>query len=167
MLYLRLTDEDRRIFVTADVKAKGNLLYRHLLKQLNRFWDNDPLFNMRREQGYDIWDVLKKYITKDVCKYVSYECLLNSLKDEFSVDYFYDEQIKDLYMHNLGFTDENTLYAFEKYKVSHIDHGCPPYLKIEDKSSFMLRKKLEKKREMAEARKKQHKQQNALNKNTK
>ena len=147
-----LTEKDCRILVTADVKSKGNMLYHHLLKQLNRFWDKDHLFNMRRDQGYNIWDVLKKYMTKDVCKYVSYECLLNSLKKEFSVGYFYDELVKDLYMRNLGFTDENTLYAFEKYKVSYIDHGYPPYLKIEDKYSFTLRKMLEKKNSRSQKR---------------
>ena len=66
--------------------------------------------------------------------------------------------LKDLYMQQLGLTDENTLDAFETYKLSEIQRGCKDGMTIESNWDFNQRKYKErqegKKHRIKEAREK-------------
>lgn len=138
--------ETRPIVVSADTQAKGTMLYNILMKKL------DCLVNGTDENGnkgmkltYPIKNVLDSCITEDVCKTISYHWLTQELHDNFSeFDDSCDQLVKDIYMRKLGFTDENTLEAFERYKVSEIKRGCKDGMTIESNWDFNQRKHKEK-----------------------
>ena len=92
-----------------------------------------------------IKNVLGSCITKDVCETISYHWLTQELHDNFyEFDDSCDQLVKDIYMHNLGLTDENTLEAFEPYKLSEIQRGCKDGMTIESSWDFNQRKHKEK-----------------------
>ena len=138
---------DQPILVSAKIQTKGSILYRHLIKQLRCFATNDPTFNMSKDKGYTMDDVLKYYITKDICTCISYKWLGLKLRycvpgNSFNLSH--RQLLKNLYMQRLGLTDEKTLDAAEKYKLSDIPRGCPPGMTIESNWDFNQRKHKEK-----------------------
>ncbi len=142
------------VLVTDDTKAKGTLLYHQLLKNMDVLvTGTDENGNKGSNPKYPIDYALKQCITKDVCETISLVFLINTLKDNvIGFDNSYDELVKHLYMHHLGITDENTIEAFEKYKVSEIQHGCPAGMTIESSWDFNQRKhkeRLEQRKKMA------------------
>ena len=103
---------------------------------------------------YPINYALEQCITKDVCETISLAFLLNILKDNvIGYDDSYDDLVTKLYMHNLGIIDKNTVEAFEKYKVSEIQHGCSDGMTIESRYDFDQRKRQEKQERLREAEK--------------
>lgn len=138
--------KEHPILVSADTRTKGAMLYNVLMKKL------DCLVNGTDENGnkgmkltYPIKNVLDSCITKDVCKTISYRWLIQELHDNFyEFDDSCDQLVKDIYLHNLGLTDENTLDAFEPYKLSEIQRGCKDGMTIESSWDFNQRKHKEK-----------------------
>lgn len=158
------TATDNCMSVSADTKARGNMFFNILLKQLKCYTDGDLTFDMPYDKGYSIDDVLKQYITKDVCENISYKWLGAELLETYKIRDFGEKQcrlLKDLYMQNLGITDENTLDTFDKYKISSMQQGCPVGMKIESKYNFTQRKiqerREEKKRRDAEYKREKRK----------
>lgn len=142
------------VLVTDDTKTKGTLLYHKLLKNMDELVaGTDENGNKGVKPKYPIDYALKQCITKDVCETISLKFLINTLKgDIIGFGNSYDELVKHLYMHNLGITDEKTVEAFEKYKVSEIQRGCPIGMTIENSWDFNQRKhkeRLEQRKKMA------------------
>lgn len=142
-----MVEEEKRakeqpVMVSADTQTKGTILYNVLMKKL------DCLVNGTDENGnkgmkpiYPIKNVLDSCITKDVCKTISYRWLIQELHDNFyEFDDSCDQLVKDIYLHNLGLTDENTLEAFEPYKLSEIRCRCKDGMTIESSWDFSQRK---------------------------
>lgn len=163
-------------FVTDDAETKGYLLYRDLRKQMDNFVINAANCGV----DYGVLAALEHCITKDVCKYVSFEALYRLLFEDTESPPTDDETyqfIKDLYMRHLGITDENTLEMAEQYKFSGgvryspfsnnmwyaVNPIWPKYMTIEDKASFEKRKKkealAEQTRKVREARQKKFEQE--------
>ena len=95
------------ISVTADVESKGQMLYHSLEKRINNFQDKVARCGL----DCDLKTALEHCITKDVCKYVSYNALYRLLfKDECSpisdIDTY--QFIKKLYMRHLAITGIET-----------------------------------------------------------
>jgi len=162
--------------VTDDVKAKGYMLYRSLRKQMDDFVTNAANCGV----NYDTLSALEHCITKDVCKYVSFEALYRLLFEDTEFPPTDAESyrfIKDLYMRYLGMTDEKTLELAEQYKLSGsnrysplgnstwyaLDPIWPKYMTIEDQESFKKRKYKEnlqeQKRKAKEARQRKFEQE--------
>lgn len=146
-----MVEEEKRakehpVMVSADTQTKGTILYNVLMKKL------DCLVNGADENGnkgmkltYPIKNVLDSCITKDVCETISYHWLTQELHNNFyEFDNSCDQLVKDIYLHNLGLTDENTLDAFEPYKLSEIQRGCKDGMTIESSWDFNQRKHKEK-----------------------
>ena len=162
--------------VTDDVENKGYLLYRNLIKRMNDFITNATNCGV----GYNVLDALEHCITKDVCKYLSYDALYRLLFKDAECPVMYEDAynfIKKLYMRHLGITDERTLEMAEQYKFSGsvryspfsgnmwyaIDPIWQNHLTIEDKASFKKRKQkeviAEQKRKAKEVRQKKFEQE--------
>ena len=146
---------ENRLVVTEDTIAKGNMLYHTNLKQINRFLSRDPSFDMVESKGFSLEDVLNRYITKDVCKYISCEFILYFLDDYYPLKNIVGNYVKKLYMRNLCLSDKKTMEIFEKYKIHNISMGCPPGVTMEDRWSFRQRKKREKQQAIAKYKKEQ------------
>ncbi|MFQ6739368.1 MAG: hypothetical protein ACLRFJ_01720 [Alphaproteobacteria bacterium] len=161
------------ISVTADVESKGQMLYHNLEKRINDFQGKVARCGL----DCDLKTALKHCITKDVCKYVSYDALYRLLfKDECSpisdIDTY--QFIKKLYMRQLAITDEHTLEMAEKYKISWSFYYSPfsnnmwyrltpvwsKCMTIEDKDSLKKRKEKERIRERKEAKRKKFEEGN-------
>lgn len=127
--------------ITADVKEKGTKLFHTLLKQLEGIKDGIE------EKGIPFGDIcntdqlLEKCITKELCKYISYEALLETLKfyDKPDFNDSHAQKLKEIYMRNLGYTDEKTLEIADEHKLSEIPSGLPAGMTIEDQYSFIKR----------------------------
>lgn len=162
-----LEPETHPVFVSADTQAKGTILYHELLKKIDILINRgDKNRNTDTKPIYFVNNILEQCITKDVCETISLAFLLDTLKDNvIGYDDSYDDLATKLYMHNLGITDEKTLEAFEKYKVSEIQHGCSDGMTIESRYDFDQRKRQEKQERLREAdkaireRKKEERQQ--------
>lgn len=146
-----MVEEEKRakehpVLVSADTKSKGTMLYHHLFKQINQLVEGtNENGNIDTVTNHPIDFALKQCITPDVCKNISYKWLTQKLHDNvIGFDNAYDQLVKELYMHNLGLTDENTLDAFEPYKLSEIQQGCPDGMTIESSWDFNQRKRQEK-----------------------
>lgn len=146
-----MVEEEKRakehpVLVSADTKSKGTMLYHHLFKQMNQLVEGtNENGNIDTVTNHPIDSALKQCITPDVCKNISYKWLTQKLHDNvIGFDNAYDQLVKELYMHNLGLTDENTLDAFEPYKLSEIQQGCPDGMTIESSWDFNQRKRQEK-----------------------
>ena len=71
--------------------------------------------------------------------------MVQELRDNFDeFDDSCEQFVKDIYLQKLGLTDENTLYAFEPYKLSEIQRGCKDGMTIESSWDFKCRKHKEK-----------------------
>ncbi len=147
--------KENQFVITADTIAKGNMLYHTKLKQIRKFILQNPKFEMAANKGFTLEDVLKRYITKDVCTYISCNFILNFLNEECPHGELFKDYVKELYMHTLGLSDEKTMEIFEKHKIHHISMGCPPGVTMEDKWSFRQRKKREKQQAIAKYKKEQ------------
>ena len=144
-----MVEEEKRtkehpVMVSADTESKGAMLYHHLFKQMDEIVNGtDKNGNTITKHPIDF--ALKQCITRDVCKNISYKWLTKELHDNIiGFDNAYDNLVKELYMHNLGLTDENTLDAFEPYKLSEIQRGCKDGMTIESSWGFNQRKHKEK-----------------------
>jgi len=162
-LFSRPTSTDNHIVVTADTKAKGAMFFNILTKNIKRFIESDPTFELAADKGYTIDDLLKRYITKDVCENISYKWLWLKLKYSYIWDFGFSQYqlLKELYLQHLGLTDEKTLDALDKYKMSSLQRGCPVGTTIESKYNFTQRKiqerREEKKRRDAEYKREKRK----------
>ena len=152
---LETINRENRLVITADTIAKGNMLYHSNLKQINKFILKNPKFEMAANKGFTLENVLKRYITKDVCTYISCNFILNFLDEHFPLRELVEDYVKELYMHALGLSDEKTMEIFEKYKIHDILMGCPPGVTMEDRWSFRQRKKREKQQAIAKYKKEQ------------
>ena len=144
-----MVEEEKRakehpVMVSADTESRGAMLYHHLFKQMDEMVNGtDKNGNAITKHPIDF--ALKQCITHDVCKNISYKWLTKELHDNIiGFDNAYDNLVKELYMHNLGLTDENTLDAFEPYKLSEIQRGCKDGMTIESSWDFNQRKHKEK-----------------------
>ena len=144
-----MVEEEKRakehpVMVSADIESRGAMLYHHLFKQMDEMVNGtDKNGNTITKHPIDF--ALKQCITRDVCKNISYKWLTKELHDNIiGFDNAYDNLVKELYMHNLGLTDENTLDAFEPYKLSEIQRGCKDGMTIESSWGFNQRKHKEK-----------------------
>lgn len=144
-----MVEEEKRakehpVMVSADTESRGAMLYHHLFKQMDEMVNGtDKNGNTITKHPIDF--ALKQCITRDVCKNISYKWLTKELHDNIiGFDNAYDNLVKELYMHNLGLTDENTLDAFEPYKLSEIQRGCKDGMTIESSWGFNQRKHKEK-----------------------
>ena len=144
-----MVEEEKRakehpVMVSADTESRGAMLYHHLFKQMDEMVNGtDKNGNTITKHPIDF--ALKQCITHDVCKNISYKWLTKELHDNIiGFDNAYDNLVKELYMHNLGLTDENTLDAFEPYKLSEIQCGCKDGMTIESRWDFNQRKHKEK-----------------------
>ena len=144
-----MVEEEKRakehpVMVSADTESRGAMLYHHLFKQMDEMVNGtDKNGNTITKHPIDF--ALKQCITRDVCKNISYKWLTKELHDNIiGFDNAYDNLVKELYMHNLGLTDENTLDAFEPYKLSEIQRGCKDGMTIESSWDFNQRKHKEK-----------------------
>lgn len=144
-----MVEEEKRakehpVMVSADIESRGAMLYHHLFKQMDEMVNGtDKNGNTITKHPIDF--ALKQCITRDVCKNISYKWLTKELHDNIiGFDNAYDNLVKELYMHNLGLTDENTLDAFEPYKLSEIQRGCKDGMTIESSWDFNQRKHKEK-----------------------
>ena len=140
-----MVEEEKRakehpVMVSADTESRGAMLYHHLFKQMDEMVNGtDKNGNTITKHPIDF--ALKQCITRDVCKNISYKWLTKELHDNIiGFDNAYDNLVKELYMHNLGLTDENTLDAFEPYKLSEIQRGCKDGMTIESSWDFNQRK---------------------------
>lgn len=136
--------KEHPVMVSADIESRGAMLYHHLFKQMDEMVNGtDKNGNTITKHPIDF--ALKQCITRDVCKNISYKWLTKELHDNIiGFDNAYDNLVKELYMHNLGLTDENTLDAFEPYKLSEIQRGCKDGMTIESSWGFNQRKHKEK-----------------------
>ncbi len=146
-----MVEEEKRakehpVLVSATTKSKGTMFYNILMKKLDCLINGtDENGNKGMKQKYTIEYALNQCITKDVCETISYHWLIQELHDNvIGFDDSYDKLVKDIYMRKLGFTDENTLEAFEKYKVSEIKRGCKDGMTFESNWEFSQRKHKEK-----------------------
>lgn len=146
-----MVEEEKRakehpVMVSADTQTKGTILYNVLMKKLDCLVNGtDENGNKGMKPTYPIKNVLDSCITKDVCKTISYRWLIQELHDNFyEFDDSCDQLVKDIYLHHLGLTDENTLEAFEPYKLSEIQRGCKDGMTIESSWDFSQRKHKEK-----------------------
>ena len=107
--------------VTADIQQKGDMFLNVFWKHVQRFVYEDPDFEMAQSKGYNIDDVLERYITKELCENVSYRflCKFLKLKSKYLFGRRQDKLIKNLYMHLLGLSDEKTLDESDAYKISY------------------------------------------------
>lgn len=147
--------KENQLVITADTIAKGNMLYHTKLKQIRKFILQNPKFEMAANKGFTLEDVLKRYITKDVCTYISCNFILNFLDEQLPIRELIEDYVKELYMNTLGLSDEKTMEIFENYKIHNISMGCPPGVTMEDKWSFRQRKKREKQQAIAKYKKEQ------------
>lgn len=146
-----MVEEEKRakehpVLVSADTQSKGTMFYNILMKKIDCLVNGtDENGNKGMNQKYTIEYALNQCITKDVCETISYHWLIQELHDTvIGFDDSYDKLVKDIYMRKLGFTDENTLEAFEKYKVSEIKRGCKDGMTFESNWEFSQRKHKEK-----------------------
>lgn len=146
-----MVEEEKRakehpVLVSADTQSKGTMFYNILMKKIDCLVNGtDENGNKGMNQKYTIEYALNQCITKDVCETISYHWLIQELHDTvIGFDNSYDKLVKDIYMRKLGFTDENTLEAFEKYKVSEIKRGCKDGMTFESNWEFSQRKHKEK-----------------------
>ena len=156
--------KEHSILVSADIQAKGTMLYNVLMKKLDCLVNGtDENGNRGKNPTYPIKNVLVSNITKDVCKTISYNFLVQELRDNFDeFDDSCEQFVKDLYLQKLELTDENTLYAFEPYKLSEIQRGCKDGMTIESSWDFKCRKhkeKLEQRKIWAKEKREQKKQE--------
>ncbi len=157
------SDGTNVIMVGADVKEKGEILYRKLVKQLTAEKEKCDI----NGTDFDIDGALKRYITPDICKYLAHQTLPDMLESSLNNCYVDKNLFKDLYMHHLGITDENLLEISDNYKLAGNYYyspfsgntwcAIPPtwteYKTIEDKHTFEERKKAERRKEAAKAQK--------------
>lgn len=127
--------------ITADIQEHGTKLFHTLLKQLESIKDGieekeTPFGNISNTD-----QLLEKCITKEICKYISYKGLLEALKfyDKPDFNDSHAQKLKEIYMQNLGITDENTFEVAEEYKLTEIPSGLPAGMTIEDRYSFIKR----------------------------
>ena len=141
--------------VTADVQNKGTMLLRKLLNQIQTLVndaddvDNFPFVTETMN------DVINKYITSDVCQYVSCKGLidmLNRMIDGFNESHA--QLVKDIYIKYTGITDESTMQMADESKISYIPEGCPDEITIQDSWTYKC--------EQSELRKEQRKKEAAL-----
>lgn len=156
--------KEHSILVSADIQAKGTMLYNVLMKKLDCLVNGtDENGNRGKNPTYPIKNVLVSNITKDVCKTISYNFLVQELRDNFDeFDDSCEQFVKYLYLQKLELTDENTLYAFEPYKLSEIQRGCKDGMTIESSWDFKCRKhkeKLEQRKIWAKEKREQKKQE--------
>ena len=138
--------KEHPILVSADTQAKGTMLYNVLMKKLDCLVNGtDKNGNRGKNPTYPIKNILVSNINKDVCETISYNFLVQELRDNFDeFDDSCEQFVKDIYLQKLGLTDENTLYAFEPYKLSEIQRGCKDGMTIESSWDFKCRKHKEK-----------------------
>ena len=156
--------KEHSILVSADIQAKGTMLYNVLMKKLDCLVNGtDENGNRGKNPTYPIKNVLVSNITKDVCKTISNYFLVQELRDNFDeFDDSCEQFVKDFYLQKLELTDENTLYAFEPYKLSEIQRGCKDGMTIESSWDFKCRKhkeKLEQRKIWAKEKREQKKQE--------
>lgn len=101
---------------------KGHMLYRNLKNRMYRFMAISRSHKKKRcGRCYHTLNALKYCLTKDVCKYFSYDALYRVLFDDAEYYPMYKDAykfVKKLYMQRLGITDEKTLELAEKSKIS-------------------------------------------------
>ncbi len=160
---------------------KGYMLYHSLKKRMDYFITTPICLSKgRRGKCYPILTALKHCITKDVCKYLSYDTLYRLLFKDAEYPVMYKDAynfVKKLYMQHLGITDEKTLEIADRYKLSGslrmslfsgnrwyvLDPFCSKHPSAEDKANFQKRKKkealAEQKRKAKEAKQKKFEQE--------
>ena len=124
---------DSESMVADDIQKRGNICLSIFLKNIRRFIDGNPDFEMASFNGYHIDDVLERYITKGLCETVSSSFLIKRLRMESK--YLFKKRQEKLiintYMHLLGLTDEKTLHLSDVYKLSCYKR-CPDGVSICD-----------------------------------
>lgn len=140
---------------------KGYRLYRDLMVQMNSVIITLTRAPKKRcGSCYKTLTALKRCITKDVCKYLSYDTLYRLLFKDAEYPVMYKDAynfVKKLYMQHLGITDERTLEIADRYKLSGslrislfsgnrwfvLDPFRSKRTSAEDKAKFKERKKKE------------------------
>ncbi|MBR1604574.1 MAG: hypothetical protein IJ660_00520 [Alphaproteobacteria bacterium] len=124
--------------ITADIKEKGVLLFHTLMKQL----DNIKRGISEKEIPFGTIcttdDLLEQCVTPELCQYLSYTSLVDIFKEYDKADFKeeHKQKLKEIYMHQCGFSDENTFEIAEEYKLSEIPHELPKGMTMDSQYTY-------------------------------
>lgn len=138
----------------AETVKRGTVLYYTLLKHLQKLKDDADFERVWREDKEAIARTIKTSVTKEMCKYLTVDCVTEVLRNEIKTfDDSHEALLKDIYLKNTGISDTETFSMSEKPKISVVEKGYPDGFTIEDSWTFNCKEHLREKEERKAQRK--------------
>lgn len=123
--------------LSADTVKCGTVLYYTLLKNLQELKDDVQLGRIFFGNKEAIASTIQNSITEEMCKYLTFECVIEVLRNEIEAfDDSHEALLKDIYLKNTGITDSETFKMSEELKMSVVEKGHSDGFTIEDSWTF-------------------------------